>query len=180
MSKLLPIIVILIAAIAGGGGGYFFKLQAAGAAGEEHAAAEDDHDAVDDGHGEKLDDKKKKKKKKGGHGEEEASDTVYMKFGRQFVVPVVQNGRPRSMMIMDINIEVDSELGETVYAYEPRLRDAILSHLIMKASQGDLPQMLEDAATMDEVKAEVLAISRSIIGEGALEVLIQDIGIQNY
>ena len=183
MQKLLPIIVILIAGVAGGGGGYFFKLQASQGGGEDHAEAgehaeENDHgEKSDDGHGDKKD---KKKKKKGGHGEADASSTVYMKFGRQFVVPVVQNGKPKSMMIMDINIEVNSELGETVYAYEPRLRDAILSHLIMKAGEGDLPRMLEDTAVMEETKAEILAISKTIIGDGALQVLIQDIGMQNY
>lgn len=182
MQKLLPIIVILIAGITGGGGGYFFKLQAS-QGGEEHADA-GEH-AEEDGHGEKSDDghggkKDKKKKKKGGYGEADASSTVYMKFGRQFVVPVVQNGKPRSMIIMDINVEVNSELGETVYAYEPRLRDALLSHLIMKAGQGDLPRMLEDTAMMEETKAELLAISKTIIGDGALQVLIQDIGMQNY
>lgn len=174
MSKLLPIIVILIAAVAGGGGGYFFKLQTSAAKGDEQAATDDGHEDTTDAHN------GKKKKKKGGHGGEEEADTVYMKFGRQFVVPVVEGGRPRSMMIMDINIEVDSELGETVYAYEPRLRDAILSHLIMKAGQGDLPQVLEDTAMMDQIKGELLGISRKIIGDGALEVLIQDIGIQSY
>jgi hypothetical protein len=96
------------------------------------------------------------------------------------VVPVVENGKPKSMMIMDINIEVNSEQGETVYAYEPRLRDAILAHLIVKAGEGDLPLMLEDSAMMDEVKAEILTISKTIIGDGALQVLIQDIGMQNY
>ncbi|WDI31545.1 flagellar basal body-associated FliL family protein [Hyphococcus flavus] len=179
MKKLLPIIIILVAGIAGGGGGYFFKLQASQGGGEEHAAADGEHgEKSDDGHGDKKD--KKKKKKKGGHGEADTSSTVYMKFGRQFVVPVVQNGKPRSMMIMDINIEVDSEQGETVYAYEPRLRDAILSHLIMKAGDGDLPLMLEDTAVMEKTKAEILAISKTIIGDGALQVLIQDIGMQSY
>ncbi|WP_425409247.1 hypothetical protein [Hyphococcus sp.] len=178
MQKFLPIIVIVIAAIAGGGGGYFFKTQSSQA--KEHASATDEaHGESADNHGDKKD-KKKKKKKKGGHGEEETSSTVYMKFGRQFVVPVVRGGRPQAMMIMDINIEVDNELGETVYAYEPRLRDAMLEHLIMKAGEGDLPQMLEDTAMMEETKAELLAISKTIIGEGALDILIQDIGIQSY
>ena len=99
---------------------------------------------------------------------------------RQFVVQVVQNGKPRSMIIMDINIEVNSELGETVYAYEPRLRDALLSHLIMKAGQGDLPRILEDTAMMAETQAELRAISKTIIGDGALQVLIQHIVMQNY
>lgn len=176
MKKLLPIIVILIAAIGGGGGGYFFKLQASQGNEEEYAAAEGEHGeaAADDHDGEKD------TEESGGYGKEATTDAVYMRFSRQFVVPVVENGQPRVMIIMDINIVVDDDLGETIYAYEPRLRDALLSHLIMKAGQGVLPQMLEDTAMMDETKAELLEISRAIIGEGALDVLIQDVGIQNY
>ncbi len=190
MKKLLPIIVILVAAIAGGGGGYFFKSMTAPKGGDEHAAADGEHgddasdhgDAKDDGHGGKKDKKKKKKKDGhgGGHGESESSSTVYMKFGRQFVVPVVKNGQPRSMIIMDINIEVDSELGESIYAYEPRLRDAMLSDLLTFAGNGDLPQIMEDAETMDALRAKLLETARAIIGDGALQILIQDIGMQNY
>ncbi len=178
MSKLLPFIVLLVAAIAGGAGGYYFKLQSTQPP-TEHATADDAH--VEGGDGDKEEKKKNKKKGHGGgHGKGNETDSVYMKFGRQFVVPVVQNGRPRSMVIMEVNIEVDSNLGESIYAYEPRLRDAMLSHLLQIAAKGDLPTVLEDNERLTMMKDDLLVVAQSIIGDGAMRVLIQDIGIQNY
>lgn len=168
LAKLLPVIVIVVGAAIGGGGGYAAKTMSGGSADEKDAAA--------DSHG----DEKKKSKKKGGHGEETAGATSFMKFSRQFVVPVVQQGRPKSMVILDINLEVDNSLNESVYVLEPRLRDAILSKLLMLASQGMLPQMLEDHEKMELTKAALLETSQEIIGDAALSVLILDLGIQNY
>ena len=103
-----------------------------------------------------------------------------MKFSRQFVVPVVREGTPRSMVILDINIEIDNSLDESVYTLEPRLRDALLSRLLILASAGTLPQMLEDDEKMEAMKAALLETSRSIIGSAAVNVLILDIGIHSY
>ncbi len=169
LQKLLPVIVIVIAGVVGGGGGFFAKSMMSGG-GDKEAAHEDDAE----GHG------KEKKKKGGGHGEEDTGSTSYMKFSRQFVVPVVRRGKPKSMVILDINIEVDNSQGESVYSLEPRLRDAILTRLLALAGEDMLPQMLEDVDKMEMMKAALLETSREIMGDAALNVLILDLGIQNY
>ena len=171
IQKLLPVIVIAVAGIAGGGGGFFAKNMMSG--GASAAPADDAHAEGDDGHG-------KKKAKKGGHGEEDSSGSTYMKFSRQFVVPVVRRGQPRSMVILDINIEVDSSQNEGVYALEPRLRDAFLARLMGLSAEGMLPQMLEDMDKLEYTKMALLEESQKIIGEAATDVLILDLGIQNY
>lgn len=192
IQKLIPIIVIVIASLAGGGGGYFFKMQSAASGaptGGEHASADGDHGAKPDGdngddHGDAdADDhgkKKKKKKKKGGHGDEPTSSTIYMKFSRQFVVPVVKQGRPKSMLILDVNIAIDSSFGESVYTYEPRLRDAMLAELLNLASQDMLPALLEDGDKMAATKQALLETAKTIIGDAAQDILILDIGMQSY
>ncbi|MFC2952227.1 flagellar basal body-associated FliL family protein [Marinicaulis aureus] len=170
LQKLLPVIVIVIAGLVGGGGGFFAKSMMSGGGGDKEAAHEEDAD----GHG------KEKKKKGGGHGEEDTGSTSYMKFSRQFVVPVVRRGKPKSMVILDINIEVDNSQGESVYSLEPRLRDAILTRLLALAGEDMLPQMLEDVDKMELMKAALLETSREIMGDAALNILILDLGIQNY
>lgn len=170
LAKLLPVIVIVVAAAAGGGGGYFAKTMTA----KSPDASAGDHD------GEEKSKEKKDKKKKGGHGDETSGATSFMKFSRQFVVPVVRQGRPKSMVILDINLEIDNSLDESVYVLEPRLRDALLAELLVLASQGMLPQMLEDHEKMEMTKAALLETSQEIIGDAALGVLILDLGIQNY
>ena len=176
IQKLLPILVILAGAIVGGGGGYFAKTQTAkAAASEAHGEAAGEHGEADKGRG------KKENKRKGGHGaEEDIGATSFMKFSRQFVVPVVERGKPKVMIILDINIEVDNTLTESVYTLEPPLRDALLSRLLSLSSQGMLPQMLEDSGKMEATKAALLETSREIIGKAALSILILDIGIQSY
>lgn len=178
MQKFLPIIVLAVAGAAGGGGGYFAKSLTAKAApaGDMAEAAEGHEEQAGAAHGEE-----KSAKKKGGHGKEaSASATTFMKFGRQFVVPIVQNGRPRSMVILDINIEIDTALEQSIYTQEPRLRDALLTRMLMLASAGTLPQVLEDDVKMEAAKAALLETSRSVIGDAAVNVLILDIGIQSY
>ncbi len=170
LQKLLPVIIIVVAGAAGGGGGFFAKTMMSGKASNAESSA---HGEADDGHGEK-------KAKKGGHGGEDASSSTYMKFSRQFVVPVVHNGRPKSMVILDINIEVDSGESEGVYALEPRLRDAFLARLMALSGEGMLPQMLEDMDKLEYTKMALLDESRKIMGDAALDVLILDLGIQNY
>ncbi len=168
LQKLLPVIVIIVAGAVGGGGGFFAKSMMSG--GDKEAA----HEEGEDRHG------KEKKKKSGGHGEEEAGSTSYMKFSRQFVVPVVRRGKPKSMVILDINIMVDNSLNEGAYSLEPRLRDAILTRLLGLAGEDMLPQMLEDVEKMQYMKAALLETSREIMGDAALDVLILDLGIQSY
>ncbi|WP_411819874.1 hypothetical protein ABFZ85_14525 [Hyphococcus formosus] len=181
MQKLLPIIVILVAAIAGGGGGYFFKMQSASKTSNDSSAEQIASDG-DVSHGKKNDADHGKKKKKGGHGdsEEGKSSTTFMKFGRQFVVPVIKHGQPKSMVILDINIEIDSSMDEAVYTFEPRLRDALLSKLLELAADDMLPQILENGEKMEATKQALLETSRTIIGDSARSVLILDIGMQNY
>lgn len=174
LQKLLPIIVIAAAGIAGGGGGFVAKSMLSGKAPKGDAAA---HGETENGHGKK---KEAKGGHGGGHGEETATGSSYMKFGRQFVVPVVHNGRPKSMVILDINIVVDGAYGEGMYALEPRLRDAFLSRLLQLSGEGMLPQMLEDIEKLQYTKSALLDESRKIMGEAALDVLILDLGIQNY
>ncbi|WP_428408212.1 hypothetical protein [Hyphococcus sp.] len=171
LQKLLPIIIIVVAGLVGGGGGFFAKSMMAKGSGDKEAA----HAEADDGHS------KDKKKKGGGHGaDEDVGGVTYMKFSRQFVIPVMRRGKPKSMVILDINIEVDNSLNESAYSLEPRLRDALLTRLLALAGEDMLPQMLEDVDKMEYMKSALLETSREIMGDAALNVLILDLGIQSY
>jgi len=171
MKKILPLIIILVAGLLGGGGGYFFKTS---------SAPSDSKESVEKEHG--GSEKKKKKKKGKGHDspEGESEAVSYMKFSRQFVVPVVRNGTPQVMMIFSITIAVEPSLSENAYLYEPRLRDAILATLLQLGSRGELTVITESTEMMASAKSALLDTAKSIIGDGAREVLILDIGVQKY
>ncbi|NOX83323.1 MAG: flagellar basal body-associated FliL family protein [Alphaproteobacteria bacterium] len=176
MKKFLPIIIIVIAGALGGGGGFFLK-QATAPSSTEEAAGE----APDEGH-EKEDKKgkKKKKDKKSEHGAAADNDAAYLKFGRQFVVPVVKGGAPQVMMILEISIEVDPSQAGDIYAFEPKLRDAFLAELMRLGSVDILANIIESPEAMANTKSSLLNTARTILGDGAKDILILGIGIQEY
>lgn len=159
MKKLIPVVLVIIALLAGAGGGYFLRASALAAASNEGAAP---------GEAEKA-----------AHGDEKAA-AVYMKFSRQFVAPIVVAGRPSAMMILDVNIEIDPSLGDTIYAEEPRLRDAVLKVLLRQGSTGALASIFADPNVLEDTRAKVLAEARAIVGDGAKAVLIMDVGYQKF
>jgi flagellar protein FliL len=180
MKKLLPIIIIVIAGALGGGGGFFLK-QTTSASATEEAAGE----AADEGHekeakNEKEDKKGKKKDKKSEHGAAADTDAAYLKFGRQFVVPVVKGGAPQVMMILEISIEIDPSAAGDVYAFEPKLRDAFLAELMRLGSVDILANIIEKPEAMVKAKSSLLNTARTILGDGAKDILILGIGIQEY
>ncbi len=170
MKKLLPILLAVIAVAVGAAGGFFLRAAGSPAApgGEaatgqkEVAHAEKDaaHVANDDAHGKKGD------------------AAVYMKFSRQFVTPIVAEGRPAAMMILDVNIEIDPALADTIYAEEPRLRDGVLKALLRQSAAGRLGSIFADPAVLEETRREILEEMRAIVGDGAKSVLIMDVGYQ--
>ena len=92
----------------------------------------------------------------------------------------MKDGKPEMLMIFDINIEVDSSFSENSYSYEPRLRDAILSQLFIFANDGKLTQITQDTEALASVKATLLETARKIMGDSAREILLIDIGVQEY
>ena len=92
----------------------------------------------------------------------------------------MEDGKPKMLMVFDINIEVDGSFSENSYSYEPRLRDAILTQLFIFANDGDLTKITESTETLANVKAVLLETARKIMGDSAREILLIDIGIQEY
>jgi flagellar protein FliL len=175
MKKLLPIIIVVIAGALGGGGGFFLKQATAPSAPEEAAG-----EAPDEGHEKEGKKKKKKKEKKSEHGAAADADAAYLKFGRQFVVPVVKGGAPQVMMILEISIEVDPSAAGDIYAFEPKLRDAFLAELMRLGSADILANIIEKPEAMVKAKSSLLNTARTILGDGAKDVLFLGIGIQEY
>ena len=173
MTRLILIGVVGVAALAGGGGGFVAKTsflqQAATASSLDAKDADASH--------------KTQAKEKTGHGASKSADVAdisHMKFSRQFVVPVVRGGRPRTMMIFEISITLDGSKSDGAYAYEPQLRDAMLGALFELASDGTLERITEDREVMIAVKHDLLLVAQQILGETATDILLLDIGIQPY
>jgi hypothetical protein len=207
MLKYLAYAVQGIAVIGGVAGGLWLKSASApkseepqehAAEAQEHAEAEKPHEDKADAKAAKKDKKESKKESKkkdagdkkknkgkdghgGGHGKEgdDAAAYGYMKFSRQFVVPVMSESGVASLVVLDINIEVPPDETETIYVQEPKLRDALLSTLLSLSNSGAFSSQLLEQANLDMMRTRLLESARAIIGESAQNVLILNITRQD-
>ena len=118
----------------------------------------------------KADNDKKDKKSKDGKG----SDTTYgfLKFSRQFIVPIVTAGNVDTLLIIDINLEVKPAATESAYSQEPKLRDALLTALLRLSNEGAFDEKMLEDENIEDVREQLLYSAREIIGDDVLEVLI--------
>ena len=125
---------------------------------------------------------KKKTRNAGGHGAGDGKNEAqaYYKFSRQFVVPIVVDGQPQAMMILDVVIAMSREPDGGAYSDEPRLRDAVLRALLAQAGAGELQGMLSEPQQLERTRAAILAQVRSVIGENAQSALLMDVAYQPF
>ncbi len=154
------------------------------------AASDEAHNTDDSAEKSKNEKKKKKKKKKpeSGHGKpkgdhssaaSDSNDSSYMKFSRQFIVPVISQNGVGSLVALDINLELSASANENVYLQEPKLRDAILSALLQLSNEGAFNDQLLRPDNMEEIRTGLFASAQSILGENVTGVLILNIARQD-
>ncbi len=199
IAKAVPFVIHALAVFGGVSGGVWLKSTLA--AGVDKPAHADDHKPSDkkgDKHGapahdakpkdqhaaadKKADTKKAAKDSHGGghdSGADSSGDTGFMKFSRQFVVPVIASSGVRSLVVMDINIEVPPGMEESIYTREPKLRDSMLAAMLNLSNRGAFNQNLLDGRNLDSIRSELLGAARAVIGEDAQNVLILNITRQD-
>lgn len=99
----------------------------------------------------------------------------YAKMNNQFVVPVLEDGRVVSMVILSLSIEIPPGGAEDVYAREPKLRDSFLQVLFDHANAGGFRGSFTDGSNMILLRRALLESARAVLGETARDVLITDI-----
>jgi flagellar protein FliL len=114
------------------------------------------------------------------HGEED-SETIpeFVKLSNQFVIPVLEDGRIASMVILSINLEVKTGSTEAVFALEPKLRDGFLQTLFNHANAGGFRGSFTDSANMVNLRTALMEVAKATLGEMVKDVLIVDIGRQD-
>lgn len=205
MPKLVALILVLLGAAGGGAGGYFAKQMLAGDDSSSEGGHDTSAEEVDDGHGAKKDsgDHKPAKKEtaskghgekkshgeaksdhgksKSGHGENDTASGSfdpsinYFKFSRQFVVPVIADGGVTSLVLLDLNLEMDASAAESFYVREPKLRDALMEELLDIANDGRFGGMLTDRRNLDQIRLDLLHAAQDVEGDSVHDVLILDI-----
>ncbi|MGL6209759.1 MAG: flagellar basal body-associated FliL family protein [Paracoccaceae bacterium] len=149
--KLIPVLLALVGLAAGMGGGIVLRPAAEAHAlveGEDHAAPEETDPAL-------LPD--------------------YVKLNNQFIVPVLEDGRVVSMVIVSLSLEVQQGSSDQVYAREPKLRDVFLQVMFDHANAGGFRGSFTDGANLVLLREALLEMAQTTLGDIVSDVLIVDI-----
>lgn len=103
----------------------------------------------------------------------------YVKLSNQFVVPVLDDGRVVSMVIMALSLEVAKDSSEIVYSREPKLRDAFLQVMFDHANAGGFKGDFTDGSNLILLRKALLEVAQSILPDAVKDVLISDIARQD-
>lgn len=182
MMKIIGLLLQVIAVAIGGYVGLSLKSNSGGATHESDESGQEEK--ADNAHDEKKSaapkeknaKSKTKKKDKGGHGkggyDEAAGDSSFMKFSRQFIVPVVRQDAVQALVILDINLEMEPSATENAYAREPKVRDALLNTLLQLSNEGAFNSSLVEEDNIENIRQTLLHSAQSILGEDVVGVLI--------
>ncbi|MDB2438720.1 hypothetical protein N9W89_08405 [Hellea sp.] len=194
MKKILFPALMILFVIGGAVGADFLKTSGDATAAEEtHAPKKKVAKKAkkEDGHGKdkKTKDKKSKDKKKskghgkdkGGHGKDSgsSSDVSYLKFKRQFVVPVMTHGKIDALVIMNLSLEMNSDAPGNAYSLEPKFRDAITRELLALSNEGVFGANLTSTESYEDVRSTLLSATKAILPDGIQNILILDIARQD-
>ncbi len=103
----------------------------------------------------------------------------YARLNNQFVVPVIGDGRIRSLMSLGLTIEVPQGTQADVFAVEPRLRDSFLQVMFDHANLGGFDGDFTASTPMRSLRSGLLAAAHEVLGDGVSDVLILDITRQD-
>lgn len=188
MKQIIPAVIAGIFIALGGFGGFYLKSSGSAEASSapaatDHGEKSDGHEKKSSGHGEKKDDGHgKDKKAKGGHGSKGSAasgDVSYYNFTREFVVPIIRDEQVVSLVILNLNLEVDSSISGKLFGMEPKLRDNIMTTLIGISNDGHTFNNMTDVENYEYIRASVLENLQEKVATEIRNVLIMDMARQD-
>lgn len=99
----------------------------------------------------------------------------YMKLNNQFIVPLISGEDVTSMVIVSLSLEISVGRQETIYAIEPKLRDAFLRVLFDHASLGGFDGNFLSHLGLDTLRLALREIGQRTAGPVLHDVLIVDL-----
>ncbi|MFE3836767.1 flagellar basal body-associated FliL family protein [Pseudogemmobacter sonorensis] len=103
----------------------------------------------------------------------------YVRLNNQFIVPVLEGGRIASMVVLTLSLEIAPGNSETVFAREPKIRDAFLEVLFDHANTGGFYGAFTDAANLVFLRKALTETAQGILGPIVSNVLIIEINRQD-
>ena len=106
-------------------------------------------------------------------GEDPAFD--YVRLDNPFVIPVVQDGSVRALVVLSLAVEVAPGATDMVLLSEPKLRDALLRVLFDHAHGGGFEGAFTLSGNLDTLERALREAAQSAVGSEVNDVLIQSI-----
>jgi len=178
MKAILNIALCCVAAVAGTFASSTLKAKAAAPA-ETHAEAADKGHTKSDKNS--KDDKHSKSKDKGHDksSSKSSDDFEFLKFKRQFVVPVIGEDRVEALVLLNIGISLSGDVKEELFRYEPKFRDVFMRELLGMSNAGYFNNELTDPNTYEVLRETLLRAAKEIQKDGVKDVLILDFARQD-
>ena len=108
--------------------------------------------------------------------EAKAEDVLeYLRLQNQFVVPVVREQLVRSLVVLSLSLETKPEAVDTIYAREPKLRDAFLRVLFDHAHMGGFDGAFTESGRLSLLRVALLEAAQATVGKDVTDILITDI-----
>jgi flagellar FliL protein len=154
MAKLLPLLIALVGLIGGLGAG--IALRPAPDPAEEEAAAAGLPEP-------------------GSPAAAPLEPGEFVPMSSHFVIPLVEAGRVRALVILSLSLEVDAGNASAVRSVEPKLRDMFLQVLFDHANAGGFAGAFTAASPMNSLREALRETAAAVIGPPLREILIVDI-----
>jgi len=107
--------------------------------------------------------------------EEEGAPTEFVRMNDQFVIPVLDDGVVRSLVVLSVTLEVAPGTTAAVFEIEPKLRDNMLRVLFDHANSGGFSGAYTAAGPMERLRRALLETAQKVAGSSVREVLILDL-----
>jgi flagellar protein FliL len=146
----LPLVMIGVAlglAVGGAAGTYWYLTSAEGASAKEGASAH----------------------------EVQTGDHAFIDMDRKFVVPLVRGNRVRSLVVIDLRLEVESSAETRAQELKPKIRDLFLDTLYAMAVAGSFDGDLYSNNVQGEMRARLLEAARQVLQDDATAILIGEL-----
>lgn len=111
-----------------------------------------------------------------GHGGGAGVGDQYVRLGNQFIVPVLEDARVKSLVVLSIDLEAGSSGAASIYRVEPKIRDAFLTVLFDHANAGGFNGTFTSSGSMEILRRSLREAGRKAVGEEVVgDVLITNI-----
>lgn len=99
----------------------------------------------------------------------------YVKLDRQFVVPLISDGKVSAMVVISMAVEADPGATDLVFAHEPKLRDGFLKVLFTHAQSGGFEGSFTNDQVLADLRTALNATARAVVGTKVRQVLLTSV-----